>query len=478
MMSVLPQTLPELEARVRRDLDLIAHPRAPWVKPHPAPDGGNALDVLIVGGGQSGIAIGFGLKRARVDNVLIVDKADEGNEGPWRSYARMHTLRSPKDFTGPDLDVPSLTYEAWHVARFGQADWDALALIPRELWADYLLWVRRQVGLAVQNRTAVTALADAGHGLVAATLEQDGRSRTVFARKVVLATGQECMGRWAAPAFLRPLPRHLWAVTDDAIAPDAYAGKVVAVLGAGASAFDNAATALEGGAAEVHLFCRRAEPQVIQPYRWLTFAGFMRHIGEMDDAWRWRFMSHIMGLREGFPQATYDRCATHPNFTLRVGETWRDAHVQDGRLCLVTERGRFTADLAIACVGIEQDFALRPELSAFADNIATWAERFTPPPQERNDRLAAFPYLGDDFAFLPKDATRTPWMRNVHLFAIGSTMSQGPSGSSINAMTTMVPKMVHALTRALFAGDIEAYWEDLKAYDLPQAVVRLPAAAE
>ena len=52
-------------------------------------------------------------------------------------------------------------------------------------------------------------------------------------------------------------------------------GKRVAVIGAGASAFDNAATALEAGAAEVHLFCRRAEIQVIQPYRWLTFRGFL-----------------------------------------------------------------------------------------------------------------------------------------------------------------------------------------------------------
>ena len=50
-------------------------------------------------------------------------------------------------------------------------------------------------------------------------------------------------------------------------------GKNVAVVGAGASAFDNAAAALEAGAAEVHLFCRRGEIQVIQPYRWLTFAG-------------------------------------------------------------------------------------------------------------------------------------------------------------------------------------------------------------
>ena len=91
------------------------------------------------------------------------------------------------------------------------------------------------------------------------------------------------------------------------------------MIGAGASAFDNAAVALEAGAAEVDLFCRRAEIQVIQPYRWLTFRGFLRHFCDLDDAWRWRFMRTILEMREGFPQATYDRCARHRNFRLQEG---------------------------------------------------------------------------------------------------------------------------------------------------------------
>src|SRR6202034_4725658 len=97
---------------------------------------------------------------------------------------------------------------------------------------------------------------------------------------------------------------------------EALRGRKVAVIGAGATAFDNAATALEAGAAEVHLLCRRAEIQVVQPYRWLTFHGFLRHFADLDDAWRWRFMRAILDLREGFPQATYDRCARFANFHL------------------------------------------------------------------------------------------------------------------------------------------------------------------
>ena len=51
-------------------------------------------------------------------------------------------------------------------------------------------------------------------------------------------------------------------------------------------------------------------------------------------------------------------------------------------------------------------------------------------------------------------------------------MSFGPSASSINAMTTAVPKLVAGLTRGLFAGDLPRLWESLLAYDVPQATLR------
>ena len=122
------------------------------------------------------------------------------------------------------------------------------------------------------------------------------------------------MGDWTIPEPLRHLPPSLCVHAAQPIDFARLRGKQVAVIGAGATAFDNAATALEAGAAEVHLFCRRAEIQVIQPYRWLTFRGFLRHFCDLDDAWRWRFMRAILEMREGFPQATYDRCARHRQF--------------------------------------------------------------------------------------------------------------------------------------------------------------------
>jgi cation diffusion facilitator CzcD-associated flavoprotein CzcO len=474
------EALIALEARVRSDLARTAHPEAPWLVPTPGPDGRPALDVLVVGAGQSGLATAFGLMRSQVTNILVLDKSEEGHEGPWLSYARMHTLRSPKHFTGPDLDIPSLTYQSWHEARFGEEDWQALDLIPRALWAEYLLWFRRVVDVPVRNGCEVVEIGPAAGGLLAARVQTAVGVELVFARKIVLATGQEGMGDWTIPEPLRHLPSSLCMHAADTIDFTRLRGKQVAVIGAGASAFDNAATALEAGAAEVHLFCRRAEIQVIQPYRWLTFRGFLRHFSDLDDAWRWRFMRAVLEMREGFPQATYDRCARHANFHLQEGAPIEAAKATDRGVELQTPRGAFSADFVICGTGIDMNFAVRRELQKCAANIATWADRYQPSPDECSPRLGRFPYLADDYALTERIAGETPWIADIHVFAIAATMSFGASGSSINAMTTAVPKLVHGLTRSLFRADIERHWASFKAYDVPQAIVerRTPAIGE
>ncbi len=467
---MLPDPLAALAARVRDDLARIAHPSLKWLEPRIGPDGAPALDVLVVGGGQSGLATAVGLLRAQVDNILVVDRAPRDAEGPWLSYARMRTLRSPKDYTGPDLDLPSLAYQSWHEARYGAAHWQALDQITRQDWASYLGWVRDSVGVPVQSDSSVVDIAPAD-GLLAVTFA-GGAVR--HARKVVLATGQDGCGQWWMPPFLAALPPHLRAHAADPIDFDALRGRRVAVLGAGASAFDNAAMALEAGASDVALYCRRLVPQTVQPFRWLSFAGFLRHLGDLDDAWRWRFMSRILGMREGFPQATYDRCARHAAFRLVTGAPWTGARAVGDMVRLDTAHGPVEADFVIAGTGVDMDFSLRPELARVADNIARWSDRYDPPAAERDDRLARYPYLAPDYSLLPRVAGQTPWMRDIHVFNIASTMSFGPSASSINAMTTAVPKLVAGLTRGLFVGDVQKHWRALEAYDVPQAIIAGP----
>ena len=84
-MNALPHDpaaapLAALAARARDDLHQVSHPRLPWLEPRMAPGGTPALDVLVVGGGQSGLAVAVGLLRAHVTNILVVDRAGRGIE--------------------------------------------------------------------------------------------------------------------------------------------------------------------------------------------------------------------------------------------------------------------------------------------------------------------------------------------------------------------------------------------------------------
>ena len=121
--------LKALTLKAHADLYSLRHPETPWLAPRSGPDGRPMLDVLVVGAGQGGIAVAGLLRREGVDNIALVDRAERDREGVWHDFARMPVVRSPKHFPGPDMGVPSLTYEAWHKARFGEADWDRLSKV-------------------------------------------------------------------------------------------------------------------------------------------------------------------------------------------------------------------------------------------------------------------------------------------------------------------------------------------------------------
>ena len=105
-----------LSDRVRRELTYLSYPSREWTLPR-YHDRARVLDVLIVGGGQGGLATAFGLKLERITNVSIVDRNPRGLEGPWRRFARMKELRTPKEVAGIDLGIPSLTSRAWYEAK-------------------------------------------------------------------------------------------------------------------------------------------------------------------------------------------------------------------------------------------------------------------------------------------------------------------------------------------------------------------------
>ena len=91
-LSIDAQGLPALEARLQEDLRYLCYPGKDWV-----PRRECVSDVTIIGAGMCGILAWFALRMGGVLNTRVLDRSPEGLEGPWLTYARMETLRSPKE---------------------------------------------------------------------------------------------------------------------------------------------------------------------------------------------------------------------------------------------------------------------------------------------------------------------------------------------------------------------------------------------
>src|SRR3954463_13080551 len=368
--------LAALTQRVQRDLELLDYPRRPWLAPRTARSGTPIYDVVIVGAGQSGLTAAFGLARERVGNVAVLDKNPLDRAGPWLNFARMRTLRTPKYLTGPDLGIPSLTPRAYYEAQFGEGSWEKLGLIPKELWASYLSWFRRTLQIPVEPETTVGALEyDASERCFTVPCTGPVGERLLFARRVVLATGIDGSGEWRIPREVsEALPRKLYAHTRDDIDFEALRGKRVAVLGAGASGFDNGATALEHGAAEAPLLFRRPKLVNVNPYRWAEFVGFLKHAADLPDADKWRYISQILRMGQLPPADTLARAQQHPHFHLHAGSGWKSLTTRGDSIEITSESGTICVDFVIVATGFSTDLSTRPELARLEGQIALWSD--------------------------------------------------------------------------------------------------------
>src|SRR6185295_5352656 len=129
-----PTNAEVLNAQTQRALRWAGRMPADWVRARPGVD----HNVMIVGGGQTGISIAYALRRKGIGRVTVIDRCGPGEAGIWRNIARMHQLRTPKWLPGPEQGNPDLGFRAWYETLNGAAAFDALDRIPRLAWADYL----------------------------------------------------------------------------------------------------------------------------------------------------------------------------------------------------------------------------------------------------------------------------------------------------------------------------------------------------
>jgi cation diffusion facilitator CzcD-associated flavoprotein CzcO len=469
--SGLPRSLGELELLVWRDLDLTRYPAKLWVLPRFRPDGQRALDALIVGGGQAGLASAFGLLQQRVTNILVIDENLAGAEGPWGTYARMATLRTQKEVGGIELGVASASFRAWYEVQHGRRAWDALYKIPTELWHQYLQWYRRVIDIPVRNECRLVAFGPGHDGLIKVTVESGGKRETIWTRTLVFATGIEGNGLRHAPAFVTEhLPRERWAHTHDPIDFPSLRDRGVAVLGGAASAFDNAIMAAEHGARAVHIFHREKELQAANPMGWAEFSGYLAHFPDLPLADRWRFTRQLKRFKTGPPVATVGRARALPNIVTHPGCSWSTVAMDGDQIRIAATDGVHAADFVILGTGYMTDMAVRPEFAEHLEKIALWRDVFTPPPGDEDASLAGAPYLGPNFEMLEKSPGAAPWLADVFNFSRGAQMSMGAMPIGLSGIKFGVPRLVHGVTKRLFTVDAELYFEGIKQWQTTDKV--------
>lgn len=463
------QGLERLEQRLQQELSVLGLPPKNWM-PEREHAGQALLPVVIVGGGMAGLCAAAALRHQGVSS-LIMDQAPAGLEGPWATTARMETLRSPKELTGPALGIPSLTFRAWFTAQFGEEAWQTLDKIPRLQWAEYLRWYGKVTEAQVRNRKRVDTVTPTGEGHVRLHVRDldSGEKEIVLARRLILATGRDGLGGPWVPEWAAELPRERWMHSADHWDDRIFAGKRVVVIGVGASAMDSAATALENGAARVSLLARRTYIPRINKSKGSVSPGMTHGYWKLSDEWKWRIRHYINAQQVPPPQGSTLRVSRHPNAYFHTA-TWVEGSSvnADGSVRLRTNQGDLDTDYVIFSTGFRIDLSQRPEFASFAHAIRIWGDRYQPAQGEADVELHDSPDLGPAFEFQPREGVDCPGLDRIHCFCYPSTLSHGTVAGDIPQISDGAERLARGLCALFLSEDMPLHFESLQAYEEPE----------
>ena len=459
-----PGNLAELETTLARDLDRLNLPANNWVPQRPAPNGDTLLDVLVVGGGMCGLTAAFALRRLGISNLRVIDAAPPGRQGPWRTFARMRTLRSPKHLTGPAMGLPNLSFRAWYEAQFGDAAWEDLGRIPTSMWADYVDWYGRVTGANVDFNVRLAGI-EVSDNCIIANLQSVSGESICHARRIVLATGREALAAPRIPPPLAPFLGETVFHTFDAPRSEQFAGRRVAVIGLAASAFDYAGLALESGASHVTIVGRKSAIPSINKAKQIVYPGFTIGFADLPDLQKLEIFAEIFEPGIAPPRDSVLRVTKHPNLEIRLNCEITTARKADGALEMETTSGAITADIVVLGTGFRVDVAADRALAAHAPHIKTW--QHTVPDRPDFGELLDFPYLGPGFEFQPvSDAPEaTAHMLNaMHCFNHTAMISLGNLANDIPAVSDGAERLAQAIARSLFLEDRDLHRQNLAGY--------------
>ncbi|WP_439271373.1 NAD(P)-binding domain-containing protein [Pseudochrobactrum sp. HB0163] len=464
-MQNFPSSLEELNKLVARDLDYLTLPAKEWV-PVKQAAGKTLLDVAIIGGGMAGLAAAASLKHLGIRTVIF-DARPKGFEGPWATTARMETLRSPKSLTGPAIGIPSLTFRAWFTAQFGADEWERLDKIPRLQWMDYLRWYREVLNIELCNEHHISMITPQA-GFAVLDVETPQGSKIIYARHVVLATGRDGLGGPYVPEIIRTLPKQFWAHSSDENDYSLLRGKAVAVIGAGASAMDSAATALEAGAARVDLLIRRKDIPRINRGKGMGNPGSVYGMQNLDDRKKLAIYSYIGAEQVPPPRASVLRVSRHENAFFQLGASLEKITVKGDKIEITTPKGRRLFDFVIASTGFRIDWQQKAFLAKIAGKVRIWAERLAPLNGDEDRALTESPDLGPAFEFLPKAGVDAEGLSRIHCFCYPAMMSHGAVSGDIPSISEGAQRLSQGICATLYQEDIDTHFANARNYGEPE----------
>lgn len=177
--------------------------------------------ILVVGGGQGGIALGARLRQLGVP-ALVIDRWERPGD-QWRSRYKSLCLHDP------------VWYDHLPYLKFPD-NWPVFA--PKDKIADWLEFYTKVMEIPYwSSTTATSAKYDEKAGQWTVDVERDGEKVTLKPTQLVMATGMS--GKPSIPSFpgadiFKGEQQH----SSQHRGPDAYTGKKVVVIGSNNSAFD------------------------------------------------------------------------------------------------------------------------------------------------------------------------------------------------------------------------------------------------
>ncbi len=186
--------------------------------------------VLVIGGGQGGIALGARLRQLGVPSI-VVDKHERPGD-QWRKRYKSLCLHDPVWYD----HLPYLPFPA---------NWPVFA--PKDKVGDWLEFYTKVMEVPYWSRTeCLSAAYDSGAGRWTVEVNRDGERMTLHPTQLVLATGMS--GKPSVPT----LPgQDIFAGEQHHSSahpgPDRYAGKKVVVVGSNNSAHDICKALYENG---------------------------------------------------------------------------------------------------------------------------------------------------------------------------------------------------------------------------------------